>query len=153
MANAVTSGTNWTIVGGYGHSLKGKNNLAFADVAYDFTANVGVVVGYDVLWTKGANQFNSVKGGVTLQTDIYPLKWTGVNLLSGIKGTPFVGALLATPKGGGNVGTILTTGINFDVVDFSKFSFDLGFQYENRSGQGQWDGSYGLVHLGLSRRF
>lgn len=153
MANAMTSGTNWTMIGGYGHSLKGKNNLAFADLAYNFNSNVGVVVGYDDLWTTGASQFNAVKGGVTLQTEIHPFAWTGVSWLSDIKGQPFLGALIATPRGGGNIGTILTTGINFEVVDFSKYSLDLGVQYESRSGQSGWDGGYGLVHGGFSRKF
>lgn len=153
-AQAVTSGTNWDVIGGYGHSLSGNNSLEFVDVAYDFNANVGIVLGYDALEGNGTHEFNSIKGGVTVQVDIYPLKWTGINALENIKGTPFVGDLIATSPGG-NVADIVTTGINFYVWSFDsgKFIVDAGAQYENRIGDGQFDGNYVLAHVGIHRSF
>ena len=152
MEQAITSGTNWSIIGGYGHSLKGNNNLAFGDVAYSFSDNVGVVVGYDALRGSGVAQYNSVKGGVTLKTQIYPLQWTGVASLEKIQGQPFVGDLVATAPDG-SVGNIVTTGINFDVYDFKNFAVDFGLQYELRAGEGVFNGNYALFHVGISRKF
>ena len=152
MEQAITSGTNWTFIGGYGHSLKGNNNLAFVDVAYDFNENVGVVVGYDALSGSGQSQFNSLKGGVTLKTTIYPLAWTGVASLARIPGQPFVGDLVATSRDG-SVGNIVTTGINFNVYSFSRYVVDVGVQYELRAGEGVFNGNYGLIHAGISRSF
>ena len=152
MQVAITSGTNWSFIGGYGHSLKGNNHLAFADVAYSFNDSVGVVVGYDALSGSGASQFNSLKGGVTLKTTINPLAWTGVESLARIEGQPFVGDLVATARDG-SVGNIVTTGINFDVYNFNRFCLDVGFQYELRSGEGVFCGNYALIHIGISRKF
>ena len=152
MEQAVTSGTNWTVIGGYGHSLKGNNNLGFADVAYDFNDNVGVVVGYDALRGSGVSQYNSLKGGVTLKTQIYPLAWTGIAKLAAIEGQPFAGDLVATARDG-SVGNIVTTGINFNVYSFSRYVVDVGAQYELRAGEGVFNGNYALIHAGISRSF
>ena len=152
MEQAVTSGTNWTFIGGYGHSLKGNNNLAFGDVAYDFNDNVGVVVGYDALRGSGVSQYNSLKGGVTLKTQIYPLAWTGIAKLAAIEGQPFAGDLIATARDG-SVGNIVTTGINFNVYSFSRYVVDVGAQYELRAGEGVFNGNYALIHVGISRSF
>lgn len=154
MAQAVSSSTNWTLIAGYGHSIKGKNNLAFADIAYNFNDNVGIVAGYDYLWTKGQSQANFVKGGVTLSATIHPFAFIGSTFLTNIVAIPFGADLLSTPKGNGNaIGNILTTGVNFDFIGFKNFELVGGVQYEKRMGQGQWDGGYGLAHLGISRRF
>lgn len=153
MADAVSSSTNWTVVAGAGRSTTGSKNLAFGDVCYAFNDNVGAVIGYDYLWGHGASEFNSVKGGLTLQATIHPLAFIGSTFATNIVGTPFVGALVATPKTGDNIGLITTAGINFDVFRFKNFSLDAGAQYENRTGQGGWNGNYILLHVGLSRKF
>lgn len=152
MEQAVTSGTNWSIVGGYGHSLKGNNSLEFGDVAYAFNDNLGAIVGYDALQGSGVSLYNSVKGGLTLKTQIFPLAWTGIAALEKIPGQPFVGDLIATAKDG-SIGNIVTTGINFNVYSFKNFNLDLGVQYELRAGEGVFNGNYALIHAGISRRF
>lgn len=153
IADAISSSKDWTVVAGAGRSTTGSKNLAFADVAYAFNDNVGAVVGYDYLWSRGNDQLNAVKGGLTLQATIHPLAFIGSTFATNIVGTPFVSALVATPKSGDNIGLITTAGINFDVYRFKNFSVDSGFQLENRTGQGEWNGNYLLIHLGLSRKF
>lgn len=154
MGAAVSSATNWTAIGGYGQDTSGQKHLAFADVAYNFNQHIGVVVGYDYLWSQGqVSQANIVKGGVTLSATIHPFAFLGSTFMTNIVGTPFVADLLATPKNGNAIGNLITTGINFDVVSFKNFELVTGIQYEKRSGQGYWDGNYYLAHLGISRRF
>lgn len=153
IADAGSSSTNWTIVGGAGRSTTGNKNLAFADLAYAFNDNVGAVVGYDYLWRPGADQLNAVKGGLTLQATIHPLAFIGSTFLTNVVGTPFVSALVATPRHGEDIGLITTAGINFDLYRFKNFSLDSGVQYENRTGQGEWNGNYIPLHLGISRKF
>ena len=48
--NAATTATNWSAVVGGGHSLTGSKSIVFGDLAYNFTQNVGVVIGYDDLF-------------------------------------------------------------------------------------------------------
>jgi hypothetical protein len=153
MGQAISSGTNWDALAGYGHSLSGSGrSLAFIAVAYNFNENVGVVAGYDYLWAKGKGQANAVKGGVTLSLPMRPLAFIGSTFLTNIIGTPFVGDLLASPKGNNAIGNIVTTGINFDVYKISNFELCVGVQYEKRIGQANWDGNYGIIHFALSRR-
>jgi hypothetical protein len=153
LAQDVTSGTNWSIVGGGGISTDGKNGLAYAVVAYDFTANVGVIAGEDVLFASGQHQFNSLKGGITLKTQIAPLSWTGISWLQSVQGTPFVADLIATGNGGSSVGNIVATGMDFNVYAFSNFELSIGAEYDNRTGQGIYDGNYVSGHLAISRKF
>ena len=153
MATAVTSGTNWTLLSGYGHSTAGNNNVAFAALGYNFTDSVGLVLGYDYLWNAQHNEFNSLKGGVSLQTQIPIFAFVGSTVLTNIVCQPFVADLLATPRSGNAIGNILTTGVNFDVYAVKNFEITVGGQYEKRVGQGDFDGNYILFHVGLSRRF
>lgn len=154
MANALSSGTNWTAIAGYGRGLTGNKNVAFADVAYSLNQNVGVIAGYDVLWGGGQHEANSVKGGVSLQTSIHPFAFIGTTFLTNVVATPFAADCLATPKdSSAGIGNIVTTGANVDIYAFSKFEVNVGAQYENRTGQGRWDGGYALFHAGLTRKF
>jgi len=153
MATAVTSGTNWTTLVGYGHSTSGNNNLAFAAIGYNFTDSVGLVLGYDYLWNAQHNEFNALKGGVSLQTQIKPFAFVGSTFLTNVVCQPFVADLLATPRSGNAIGNIITTGVNFDVYQVKNFELTVGGQYEKRVGQGDFDGNYILFHVGLSRRF
>lgn len=162
MLDSVLHATNWTVVGGYGRSLEsstklGNKNVAFAAVAYNFTENVGLIAGYDTLWSgSGATKsstFNSLKGGLTLQLPTHPFAFIGSTFLTNVVATPFAGDVLATPKNGDAIGNIVTTGINFDLFAIKNFEVVSGFQYEKRTGQGDWDGNYILFHAGLSRRF
>ena len=153
IGDAVSSSTNWTAITGYGHSTKGQNNVAFAALAYNFNANVGLVAGYDYLWSGQSHTFNSVKGGVTLQLPMHPFAFLGSTVLTNIVATPFVADMVATPQSGSTIGNLISTGINFDVYAWKNFEIVSGLQYEQRNGQGGWDGNYVLFHLGLSRRF
>ena len=158
MANAVSSSTNWTILGGAGRATKGDRDLAFGAVAYNFNQNVGIVVGEDVLWAphqSQAEQVNVVKGGVTLSAPIHPFAFIGSTFATNVVGTPFVAALVAQPSGGSKdpIATITTAGIDFDIVSFKNFELVAGAQYETRTGSGFWDGNYAIIHLGISRRF
>jgi hypothetical protein len=152
MEQAITSGTNWSIAGGYGHSTTGNNSLAFGDVIYDINDSLGAVVGYDALSGSGTTLYNSIKGGMTLKTQIYPLAWTGVAALAKIPAQPFGGDLVATSKDG-SVGNIVTTGINFNIYSFSRYTIGAGVQYENRTGEGVFNGNYLCFHAAFSRSF
>jgi hypothetical protein len=152
-SEAVTSATNWTAIAGYGRSTAGNKNVAFADVAYNFNQNVGIVIGYDYLWAKGQSQANVVKGGVTLSATVHPFAFLGSTFATNIVATPFVADLLATPKNNSGIGNIITTGINFDVYSFKNFELGAGVQMERRYGQGYWNGNYWLGHIGVTRKF
>jgi hypothetical protein len=156
IGQAIAASTNWTVVSGYGRSTSGNRNLAFFDVAYNFNENVGIVAGYDYLWSKGQqSQANIVKGGITLSATIHPFAFVGSTFLTNVVATPFAADLLATPSGNNNsgIGNIVTAGVNFDVLSFKNFELVSGLQYENRMGQGYWSGNYLMEHLGISRRF
>jgi len=154
IGDAVSSSTNWTAIAGYGHSTSGNKSLLFADIAYNFNQNVGIVGGYDYLFGNGNSQANIVKGGVTLSLPMHPFAFLGSTFATNITCTPFVADLLATPKNSGaGIGNIMTTGVNFDVYSFKNFELGAGVQIEKRTGQGDWDGSYYLVHLAISRKF
>ena len=145
--------SQWTFAGGYGHSISGVGrNLAFADVAYSFNQNVAVVGGVEDLWRAGgSSQFAVVKGGITLKTTLYPFKWTGVSFLANRQANPWAGILMSTPKNGNNVGTITIAGMDFDLYKTGQFSFSVDGLYENRSGQGEWDGNYVGGFIAVSR--
>jgi hypothetical protein len=155
MAQAISSTTNWSTVAGGGHSLKGRNWLAFGAVAYDFNQNVGVVAGVDSLFAKGAQQSDVVQGGITLKAPIHLFAFIGSTFLTNIVGIPFASELMANPTGNTSapIGAITTGGINFNFVQLKNFEFGGGLQVENRQGQGRWNGNYGLVHLELTRLF
>lgn len=149
----ITSGTNWTVAVGGGLSTDGKNGVAYGVIAYDFSENVGVIVGEDVLFNHSGHQWNSVKGGITLKTQIYPLKWTGVSWLENIQGRPYVADLIASGHGGSSVGNIVSTGMDFQIYAFKNFAIGIGAEYDNRTGQGIYDGNYISGHADLSRTF
>ena len=156
LATAVSTATNWTFVAGGGRSTTGQNNVAFADVAYNITQNVGLIIGGDFLWSKNASSWNTVKGGIALQATMRPFAFLGgTNWLTNIRATPFVANCIAEPFGGGSasIGNIVTGGLQFDVATWKQFKFSFGGQYENRSGQGIWNGNYLLGQLGFSRTF
>jgi hypothetical protein len=151
----------WTALAGYGQGINdGHHKLYFTDFAYDFTptnmANVGIVVGYDQLTStvKGeSGQFNAVKGGVNLSVPIHPFAFIGSTFLTNVIGNPFVADLLATPKGGSNIGNIVDSGCDFDLYAFSNFELSVQAHYENRSGEDYYNGNYWGVSGSLSRKF
>jgi len=154
MGNAIATATNWTSVAGYGHGLSGGgNNLAFGGIAYNFTENVGAYVGYDYLWNSSSNSFNSIRGGITLQDTIKPLTFIGQSWTTNVTATPYAAVFLATPRNGNAVGEVNAVGANIDVYAVKNFELIVGGGYENRVGQGSFDGNYAYFNIGLSRRF
>ena len=158
IASAIGSSTNWTLLHGAGRALKGNRNIAFGDLVYNMNDNVGLVMGLDTLWAPNQSQQrqqNSVKGGITLKAAIHPFTFLGSTFLTNVIAQPFAAELFAQPTGGSadSVATITTVGINFDVVSFKNFELVAGAQYETRTGSGFWNGNYGLIHLGIGRRF
>lgn len=151
IGQAFASGTNWTVVAGYGHSLTGAKSLAFADVAYNFNQNVGVILGYDYLYGGGLKQGNAVRGGVSLSAHIHPFSvvgfWTNAML------TPFVADMIAEPKAGASIGNVLVTGAKLDLFDLRNFSLGVMVAYEHRTGQGPWNANYGLAGLAFTRKW
>lgn len=153
MASAVVNAKNWTVLGGYGRGLHGSKNLAFEDVAYNFTENVGLLVGLDQLWAAGKSQNNTVRGGVTLSAKVHPFAFLGSTVLTNMVATPFVSDCVATGYGGDSVANVLATGMNFDIVKIGNFEVISGFFFEKRTGQSDWDGDYLAGFAGISRRF
>ena len=154
MFMAVATGTNWTGLAGYGRGLSGNHNVGYADVAFNFSKNVGVLVGYDALWGAGQSQFNAVKGGVSLNfTGPLPLLPLLPTAMTNIPVTVYAAQLIATPKGGNAVGALTVAGADIDILPVKNFELVAGAAYENRSGQGSWDGNYILFHVGFRRNF
>lgn len=154
IGKAITSSTNWAILGGYGHSVdSGDKNIVFADLAYNFNDYVGVVIGYDYLWDGQGHELNSLKGGATLQVPLHPFTFIGSTFLTNIVCTTFVGDLIAQPQNGSTVANIVTTGVNFNLYAIKNLELCAGVQYEKRTGDGRFDGNYALLHIALTRNF
>jgi len=71
----------------------------FADIAYAFNNNFESLLVVDELWRGDKRQFNSVKGGLTLQAPGHLFAFIGSTVLTNLRTTPFVSFLIATPKG------------------------------------------------------
>src|ERR1041385_117795 len=133
IGQALLSATNWTVTTGYGHGLKNNGNIAFADLAYNFNENVGVVVGFDQRGGGGQSQFNDIRGGITLSLPMRPFKVLGgTNFLTKLVATPFVADLLATPRSGDSIGNLIVTGAKVDLWNIGNFNLGLLGAYEHR---------------------
>lgn len=150
--DAATSSTNFGVAIGGGRSTIGQRSLAFADLAYNFNQNVGLLIGYDYLTaSKHLNQpsqANLVKGGLNLQVDLKPFKNFG---LTNFTLTPFGFALMAS--GNGNVSEILGGGVKTKILSFKGVDLNAGVLYEDRTGAGFWNGRYVAGFLALSKGF
>lgn len=139
--DSVAGGTNYGFVTGYARATHGNRSVAFAEIPYNFNSVVGAIIGYDYCWTSKKSgipaQANLVKGGLNLQTDLYPLKQIG---FSNFKITPFAFALVAS--GNGVVSEIMGGGAKTTVATWKGLNFNLGVLYESRIGAGYWDGRY-----------
>lgn len=146
--DATTGSTNYGLVIGGGRSTTGQRNLAFADLAYNFTPSVGMIIGYDYLWASRhfglPAQANLVKGGVNLQADLKPFK-------NSFTVTPFAFALVSS--GNGTVSEIIGGGAKTTLFEFKGIKFDLGVLYQNRTGAGFWDGRYFGGFAALTKGF
>ena len=144
--------TNVGVVVGGGRSTTGQRNLAFADLLYNFTPSVGMVIGYDYLWAGKSqdhpSQANLVKGGINLQADILPFKgfgWTNVVV------TPFGAALVAS--GNGTVSEIYSAGGKIAVYSHWGLKFNVGAMVEKRTGSGYWDATYPCGFFAVTKGF
>jgi len=155
IGEAFTSATNWTADASFGRGLSGgDNNIAFVGAAYNFVDNVGIIAGYEIIYGKGKPQVSTVAGGITLNGSIKPLAFFGgTGWTSKLSGRLYVNDLLATPRNGNALGNLIITGISFNIVSFKNFEFVAGASYENRQGQGKYDGGYALINLGITRLF
>jgi hypothetical protein len=156
--NGLSSGTNWSFIGGYGRAAnsffrKDAQNVGFGDIVYGLNQNVGFIFGIDYLWAKGAGEFNTVKGGVNLQQPMRLFSWVGSGSITNTVATPFVSDCLAQPQGTANIGNLLVGGFNFNLFPFRNLSIDANIAYEDRMGQAQWNGGYWLFAGGITRRF
>ena len=153
-AQAALSSTNWTAAAVGGVDTTGKKYLVAGEFAYGFNQYVGLIAGVEGLYSKGTkSQFSAVKGGLTLSYPLHPFACLGSTPLTNIVASPFVSDQIATPSGGSNLGNLLIYGLNFNVLAFANFELVAGFDYEQRTGQGFWDGDFYLIHAGLNRRF
>jgi hypothetical protein len=150
---AFETATNWSVATGYGRGFSGKdNNLAYADLAYNFNNNVGVVVGDEIIFGLGKPQVSTAAGGITLNATIAPLGFLGGSFTN-YTGKFWVSDLIATPRNGNALGNLIVSGISFDITSFKNFELGTSIGYENRQGQGRYDGNYGLIMLTLTRKF
>lgn len=155
IADAAGSATNWAALAGYGQGINnGAKKLYFADLSYNFTPLVGLVIGGDELSAHDqVSQQNVVKGGVTLSMPSHIFAFLGSTFMTNVVTTPFVADLLATPTSGNTVGNIVDTGMSIKLFDISNFKVEFEGHYENRSGEGFYSGNYWGVSLALRRAF
>ena len=153
IGDAIASATNWAVVGGYGHSVTGVGrSVLFTEAAVNFNPYIGAVLGYDYLLGNGGHEFNSIRGGITLQAPLHPFAFIGSTFLTNVVCTPLVFDQVATSSTG-TAANIVGGGVDFSVYSFWNLELHVGADYESRSGDAQWDGEYGLVHAALSRNF
>lgn len=154
IGDAIATATNWTATVGYGRALKGNTSLGFADVAYNFNQNVGVIVGLDYVHQAQQSDWNDVRGGISLSLPMHPFSFIGgTNFLTKLVATPFVADLLATPRSGAAIGNLVVTGAKVDLWNVGNFNLGLLGAYEHREGQGSADGNYALFGIALTRKW
>ncbi len=150
--DSFTVSTNYAVAFGGGRATTGNRNLAYADYIYNVSRNVGLVIGYDYLWTAKAagvpSQANLVKGGISFQAQLAPLKNYG---LTNFFVTPFANGLVAS--GNGSASEILTAGAKTTLVTFSGWNFNLCGFVEKRTSAGYWDGTYACAAVAFSKGF
>jgi hypothetical protein len=155
MLQPLFNADKWNAGAGYAHSISGGGrSVAFAEASYNFSTNVSAIAGGDYLFTQHHHQAEVLKGGLSLKTQVYPLVFTGSKTLAAVRANPWAADLLCTPKGGGNnVGNLALVGLDVDLFSFDSGQYWVSLDgfYENRSGQGYWDGQYAGVFLALSR--
>lgn len=153
IGNTIETSTNWAVIGGYGHSATGiGRNIAFAEIGYNFNDYVGLAIGNDYLWGNGQQQYNSLKGGITLQIPMHPFGFLGSTSLTNIVCTPLVFDQIATSKSS-TVANLLGGGVDFKLYAFANFWLHGGVLYENRTGDSVWGGNYYLGYFAVSRNF
>ena len=162
----VTAGsTNGAVVLSAGRGMTGNKNFMSADYVYNLSQNAGLIIGYDYLFSNdkrmGAASANILKGGLNLQAVIYPFKRFSSDTNSfadTFHVTPFAALLIITPASGtsnnGGIGQASLIGADWESpLLLKKVHLHLGGFYENRTGQGLWNGNYVALHGAVSYGF
>lgn len=150
--DAAVTTTNAAIVAGGGHSLKGKNTMAFGAYFYNMNNNAALMLAYDDIWSGPKHQASVLRGGIRLNERLYPFQKFGI---TGFYTTLYAFDAVATPLNGtsnnGGLANVAGTGADFNWDLYQhKLLLHLGAFYENRSGQGWADGNYLGGYAGLS---
>ena len=158
IADAISQSTNWAVAPFYGRATTGNKSAAGVIAVWNFNDNVGVIGGYDRLWSSGqASQANMVSGGLKLQVSIHPLAFTGLAALTNIVATPYVASLVATPTGGtsnnGGLAAINRAGLELEIMQWKGLELHAGIDYGNRTGAGYYNGNYVDFNVAISRGF
>jgi hypothetical protein len=152
--DATIGTSNGVFVATAARKLVGNANRFSIDYIYSFNSVAGLILGVDDIRSGGYSQANILKGGLNLQTKIYPFKNFGA---TNFFVTPYAFALIATPTGGtsnnGGVGQLAGTGVSFEEKFTKNLSLELGAFYENSTGEGEYNGNWAGVLFGLHYQF
>lgn len=152
--DATIGTTNGVFVFTGARKLTGNANRFSADYVYSFNNNAGLLLGFDDIRSDGKSFANILKGGITLNADIYPLKNFGATNFF-LKSYAF--ALITTPVDGtsnnGGVGQLAGAGVSYEPQFTKNLSGEIGAFYENSTGEGQFNGNWAGLLLGLHYKF
>jgi hypothetical protein len=155
-----TIGTsNGVFVATGARKLVGNANRFSLDYIYSLTpgatnVGAGLVIGIDDIRAGSLSQANVLKGGVTLNANVYPFKNFGA---TNFFVTTYAFSLVATPTSGtsnnGGIGQLSGAGASYEQHFTKNLSLELGGFYENATGEGKYNGNYLGVLFGLHYRF
>lgn len=151
----------WGISTIYGRSFTGEGkNLAGVLVTYDLVTNdnntgfsSGPIAGYDEVFGIHQHEINTLSGGWDFGMTGHPLSFIGTTSLTNIETTEIVYQLVATPRGGNDIGSITGTAFIVNVGEWNGFHGKLIAAYENRNGQNQGNGNWGLLGVAITHKF
>ncbi len=152
--DATIGTSNGVFVATAARKLTGNANRFSIDYIYSFNNVAGLILGIDDIRSGGKSYANVIKGGLNLQTKIYPFKNFGA---TNFFITPYAFVLIATPIEGtsnnGGIGQLAGTGISFEQKLSKNLSLELGAFYENSVGEGQFSGNWFGILGGLHYHF
>lgn len=157
--DATIGNSNGVFVATAARKLIGNANRFSLDYVYNLTpenpnATAGLILGIDDIRAGGFSEANVLKGGLTLKANVYPFKNFGA---TNFFVTPYVFALIATPTQGtgnnGGIGELDGAGISYEHWFGKNVSVEAGAFYENATGEGQFNGNWAGVLLGLHYKF
>lgn len=153
----------WVVGGGFEHTTSGTGaSIGFVAVSYNLTPATnnaigftsGPIVGYDdEFGSRLGSQQESLSGGWQVSSSGHWFSFIGKTFLTNMVGTLTVHQLLTTPHGGAPVGAVTGGAASLDVYSVDNFHFKPSFLYDNRSGQGKWNGNFLGGALFISHNF
>lgn len=151
----------WGASAVYGRSFSGEGkNLAGVIVTYDLVTNVdntgfssGPIFGYDEVFGLHQHEINTLSGGWDFGETGHPLSFIGSTVLTNIETTEIVYQLVATPRGGNDIGSITGTALTVNCGEWNGFHLKLLAAYENRNGQNQGNGNWGIIGGAITHKF